>query len=304
MLESCIGLGLVNVLLSTAQLLLEWERTGTLPLQSDQKPWPLFVDCSNSADHELRRLAEESFEDTIRRLRRFPVVLMALRIMSYKARLRLKNDLPASKPDATERINVLGELIQNRHQHSSRVLDDLDELCESLAEKLRDEAIAEDVAEILKFQSNGPNAAWRLAEAVTLLMRDPLQIQHVVKCLNSCLMVGERNGLAVERRVQFRNTRDGKKTGMMRSIVLSNSLLDFLVHRHLRGPGKKGNTKPKVLPLSECLNILRERYGLYVDQAPAWTSRFLSSCFLKIVACLKTDCVTWGCLLESMMRNQ
>jgi len=266
MLESCMSLGLANLLLSTARTLFEWEQTGTIP--KDQLPWPLFVDCSNSADHILRRLAEESLEDAQRRLRRFPIVLMALRILSYKARLRLKTDLPVSRPDATARINCLGEILHRRHPQSHRVLDDLDELCASLAEKLDSDSVSEDVAEVLRGDGSGPNPAMRLAEAVTLLMGDKLQIGHIMKCLNSCLMLGDKNGLAVERRVTLRIPQRGKKTAMARSIVLSNTVLDFAVHRHLRRAGKKGATKENPLSFSEFLQTLRMRYGLYVDQAP------------------------------------
>jgi hypothetical protein len=48
MLEAGIGLGMVNLLLSTAVCLSEWERTGGIP--GDQKPMPLLVDCSHGLD--------------------------------------------------------------------------------------------------------------------------------------------------------------------------------------------------------------------------------------------------------------
>ncbi len=52
----------------------------------------------------------------------------------------------------------------------------------------------------------------------------------------------------------------------MYSIVLSNTALEFLVHRHLRRNTK--GFKPTALSLPTFIELLRERYGLYVDQAP------------------------------------
>jgi len=50
----------------------------------------------------------------------------------------------------------------------------------------------------------------------------------------------------------------------MRSIVLNNTLLDFLVHRHLCKQTKKHQS----LSYGQFLDILRKDYGMFVDQAP------------------------------------
>ena len=55
-------------------------------------------------------------------------------------------------------------------------------------------------------------------------------------------------------------------TGNVRSIVFSNALLDFLVHRHLRKDAT--GRAPRVLTLRQFLDILREHYGLHVDREP------------------------------------
>lgn len=49
-LESGIGLGLTNLVLSTTRILAEWERTGVVPEVGSQSPWPLFVDASQGQD--------------------------------------------------------------------------------------------------------------------------------------------------------------------------------------------------------------------------------------------------------------
>ncbi len=62
--------------------------------------------------------------------------------------------------------------------------------------------------------------------------------------------------------------RNGKKTGMMKSVVLTDAMLDMLVHRHLRKAGKGGETRSHSLSFNEFVEKLRDRYGLFVDQAP------------------------------------
>jgi hypothetical protein len=59
MLESVIGLGLLNVFLSCLASALHWQKTGTLLPKDKQASWAIFVDASNGADHQLRRLSED-----------------------------------------------------------------------------------------------------------------------------------------------------------------------------------------------------------------------------------------------------
>lgn len=265
MLESCIGLGLTNILLSTASALFHWEQHGELP-QRDT-PWRLMVDCSGGADQELRRLSEEITDDAMRRLHRLPVVLMTLRILEYQSRYEIDN-LPAKRPDATARINVLGDVLRQRHEHSTMILRDIRKHCVKLTQRFKEEDIGDASVNILDDEAAIQNPVVRLAETVTQMMGDRLQVSHIQKCINSCLMTGQSNGLASERRVTFQTMRNGKKSGMMKSILLTDTMLDFLVHRHLRKPAKGGNTKPNPISFNDFVTLLRERYGLLVDQAP------------------------------------
>ncbi len=276
MLESSIGLGLTNIFLSTAKMLLEWEKTGTLPQAQSPAPWPLFVDCSSGSDRNLRRVAEESLEECERLLRRIPVILMALRIIEDKASSRIEKMLPPKRPDITNRINELGEIIHGRHSKSAMLLDDLAESCHRIVRQLDGATGVDDVIAMLN-EDSSPNPVWRLAEAVTLMMGEKAQTQAVNSCLKSCMMLDEANGIAAQRNVRFSTGRKGKMSGTVRSVVLTNTMLDFLVHRHLRQPGKKGRTQPNPLAFSgnasrpgseSFLRILREQYGLCIDQAP------------------------------------
>lgn len=210
-------------------------------------------------------------DDMYRRLKRLPVSLMALRIAGTKAKndRKLITELPPSRPDATARINYLGELIQQRHSLHERLHDDVWEKANQCLEQLRDIPGCEDAVAILENETAIPNVVWRMSEAIIHVMGDRLQLKQLTDCLTSCLIVGESQGLAVERRAQFKAVRSGKKSGTVRSIVLTNTMLDFLVHRYLRKPGKKGTTQQHSLSFTEFLSILRERYGLYVDRAPS-----------------------------------
>ncbi len=137
-----------------------------------------------------------------------------------------------------------------------------------LSERLEAEDIGTVYRDILDDEVAIVIPVWRLAEVAVQMMGDKIQIAHVLACLNSCMMTGSSNGLAMERRVTFQTMRNGKKSGMMKSVVLTDTVLDFLVHRYLRKPGKGGNTKPNPISFNDFVTLLRDRYGLLVDQAP------------------------------------
>jgi len=79
-------------------------------------------------------------------------------------------------------------------------------------------------------------------------------------------MLDEPNGIGRRRRVRLRVETTGRKTADVVSVILSNTALEFLVHRHLRSHGK--GCKPKELSLPRFIDLLRDRYGFYIDQAP------------------------------------
>lgn len=129
MLEAGIGLGMTNLLLSTANLLTVWEVTGQVPESAQQVSIPLFVDCSQGQDKVLRDLSEGSASEGIRRFERLPLLMMLLRVLDDRVRIdrKLRDSLPANIPDATDWINLLGEIYQERHQRTDAITDALDE---------------------------------------------------------------------------------------------------------------------------------------------------------------------------------
>jgi len=267
MLESLIGLGLSTVFLGTVAAMIHWDAHGSLPARNEQPALPVFVDASSGADHALRRLSEESMEGITRALDRLPMVLMCLRILDGKARYDrdLRQHQPTG-PDATAWIDLLGKIRHRDHERSTRILDDLDEKCLVLADALHTEGLDPEVVEMLRNYEANDDPVSRLAEAITSLMGEKNQRTNYQSFLDSCLMLDAPNGLGLRRRVNLRNVKKGRKTGDVRSIILSNTALDILVHRHLHKAAK--GKRERALPFVEFLEILRERYGLYVDIAP------------------------------------
>lgn len=266
MLESGIALGMTHLLLSTASLLSVWEITGQVPKSDQQNSLPLFVDCSQGQDKILRDLSESSSTECIRRYERLPLLMMLLRVLDDRVRIdrKLRESLPANIPDATAWVNLLGEIVQERHPRAEAVLDALDEDCLRLAEALeRDQEIPEpEIAHYLRHNQGNP--ALRLAETLCELMGDKLQRTHYVKSLDSALMVDLPNGLAVKRRMR-RSANSGERRAQdLRAIVLTPPVLEFLVHRHLR----RTATESTPLSLQDFITLLRDRYGLYIAQEP------------------------------------
>ncbi len=258
MLESCLSVGLTNVFLSTLSIMIEWERTNLTPEKADQKPWPLFVDCSSSLDTKIRDFSEECIDDLVQRLSRLPICFMCLRILDQRARAERLRGLPQTMPDPSAFINFLGELIHGQSDESRDIQRDIRRTCHKLADTLKD---MQETGLVQILENDDIPPVWRLAEAVVIMMGDKLQIAHFRKSLDSCMMIDEPNGIARKRKTTIKG-----KMAERRSVVLTNTVLDFLVHRHLR-KAKKG-TGRAVLSLSRFIDILRDHYGFYIDAAP------------------------------------
>lgn len=258
MVESCLAIGLTNIYLSSFYSLNEWERKqGILPESKEQRPWPLFVDCSVSLNHSLRKLSEESVDDLLQRIERLPALMCCLNILDYYTQNHMdKKNIPSPYPDPSNRINFLGDIIYGRHSKSGQIELLLNTKCHELAAEFEEQK-ENDIASVLRNQNLHP--VWRLAEALVNSMGYSNQFTKYRGLLDSCLMINEPNGIGRKRVA----TTGGKRSDQ-RSIVLTNTSLDFLVHRHLR----KHGTSWKVLSLSEFINILKDSYGFYIDDQP------------------------------------
>ena len=266
LLESCIAVGMTTILTSTIEILFEWVETGEIRKSSRQEPARLFVDCSNGADRHLRTLAEQSFDDFMRRIERFPVILMALRLLDYSARYdrKIKGLAIPTWPYATDWLNLLGELLHERRDEAQLILHEIDGKAEELAEKLEQDY--PEAAEMLRNKSQ-PNPVWRLAESLTSLQPRSSSQANVIQMLDSTLLSDRPNGLAVKRTTTRNIVGTGtRKRREVRSLVYADSVLDYLVHLHILRSGNSPGVRP--LSFKEFIYRLRERYGLCIDVAP------------------------------------
>ncbi len=265
MLESCLSLGLTNIYFSTINMLSVWKKTGILPTHDDQRSWPLFIDCSTGNDKDLRSLAEESMSHLIRQLVSLPNILMSMGIIETKIRndRQLRELIPILTPDSTEYINLLGSIYNNLHPRSEKLFDDFDEKCLQIADALEaNNGIESELQELLRGSDNPID---RLAESLCKLMGEKNLFAKHLTALNSLLIIDKPNGMAQKRKV--RKTVSGKTLSFdARSIVLTNTMLDFIVHRHLRKAAKR--KRPNTLTFIDLLHILKDQYGLYVDESP------------------------------------
>ena len=260
-LESCMTVGMTAILTSVVDMLFSWSETGTVPPKHEQAPACIFVDCSNGMDSRLRNVAEQSLDDLMRRVERLPEVLMTLRLLDHLSRYnsRIKKLNVRKRPYATEWLNLLGEVLHERHQEASTIHGRMEDDGNQLAEALEKEY--PDAAAMLHDDEGEPNAIRRAAAALTPLLGYNLRA-NLMGMVDSTLQTGRPNGLA-RKRVK---TRGGRRRPDVRSLVVSDSTLDYLVHRHLLRKGKQLHQRP--LPFVAFLRTIRERYGLHVDAAP------------------------------------
>jgi hypothetical protein len=265
LLESCVAIGLTTIATGAIELLFEWATTGAIRKKADQQPTRLFVDCSNGVDRSLRALAEQSMDDFMRRIERFPVVLMMLRILDHGARYdpKLKKLNISTRPYATEWVNLLGELLNKGREEAGPVLYEVDRKAHELADRLVEDY--PEAAEMLRNDESQPNPVWRLAESLTSLQGRKNTQGNLISLIDSALMIDRPNGLAAKRGVRRKDSvsRLAKKSDL-RSLVFTDSVLDYLVHLHVRP--KKNHSRP--LSFKAFVHGIWERYGFCVDVAP------------------------------------
>jgi hypothetical protein len=266
LLESCIAVGLTPVLTSATGILLEWAATVAILDKCKQTPAYLFVDCSNGIDHRIGWIGEQSFDDFVRRLDRLPVILMALRLLDWGAKrtATIRRMTTTTAPYATTWIALLGDILFERVPESAAILGRLDQDAQALADKLADEN--PDVAAVLRQDCSNRNPAWRLAEGLCVLMSKSSLWGNLYSGLDGFLNVNRPNGLAVKRRVHQVDPVTGKKTREIRSLVFTDSVLDYLVHLHVLPSGNRDGVRQ--ISLREFISKIHDRYGFCVDVSP------------------------------------
>lgn len=267
LLESCISIGMTTILTSSVRILTDWAEKGKVGVSNQQMPVYLFVDCSNGVNRDMRALADQSMDDFMRRVEHFSVILMALRLLDHSARFntKIRKLEIASKPDAAEWINMLGSILHERQPEAKNIFFDMNGKALQLAEQLKDDY--PEAAAILENEEGERNPVWRLAESLTLLQGGSNARGNMVAMIDSTLLTNRPNGLAAKR-TTIRNsaTSQTRKRRDVRSLVFTDSVLDYLVHTHVLPSGSGSGTRS--LSFREFIHKIRNRYGLLVDTAP------------------------------------
>jgi len=270
-LESCLAIGMTSITTSSIQIVCDWAETGKISKPNEQQPTPLFVDCSSGSNRHLRLLSEQNMDDVLRRSENYSKAIVAMKLMDHYVRhnsgLQEKHKDIMDQNDSTEWLNFLGDVLHRRIPESDLILGMIDMQTNQLSEKLT-EKFGEDYEPsiILKNLRGNDNPALRLAEGLTAMKHPGATHGLVVKLLDSGLMSDRPNGLSKKRSVARRvGPGSNVKRRLVRSIVFTDWLLDYLVHLHLSvngGPDRH-------LSLQDFLVELRNRHGLFIDQAPA-----------------------------------
>jgi len=267
LLESCMAVGLTTILTSSIEILLDWGETGEIQKKCEQEPAYLFTDCSNGVDRRLRAIAEQSMDDFMRRIQRFPIILMALRLLDWGARYDRKIkalEIP-TKPYATLWLNMLGDLLNERREEAKAVLYDLGLKAETLAERLKEDY--PEAANTLWNIESQPNPVWRIAESLVSLQGRKNTLSKLIVLIDSAMLAARPNGIALKRTATRKVAGMGtRKRSEIRSIVLTDAVLDYLVHLHVLPSGSR--KRIRVLSFRDFISVLHKRYGFCVDVAP------------------------------------
>jgi hypothetical protein len=124
-----------------------------------------------------------------------------------------------------------------------------------------------EAAKLLIDDSAEPNPVWRLAEALTSLQGRGNTQALLIKLLDSVVLIERPNGLAMKRSVlRVDAPGSARKWREVRSLVFTDTLLDYLVHLAVLPPGNQRGVR---LPsFKSFLRYLRERYGFCIEVAP------------------------------------
>lgn len=269
MTESCMAVGLSSIVAGVVEVVLGWAATGDV---ADQSPSSVFVDTSAGADRGLRSIAEQSMDEYLRKLERLPVVLMALRLLDYRSRnnsavqKRFERDELSSSPVAKEWVDFLGEVLHDRCPPESRqILDGFEILAQELAEESNEKGYYA-AAKELRGDDVQPNPVWRLAETLTSWQGRHVR-ENMHKLVDSSLHIDRPNGLATKRRTRRKASGSaGPQSRVVRSMVFTDTVLEYLVHRHVLPSGSGKSLR--AVSFGEFIAVLRKRYGFCVDQAP------------------------------------
>jgi hypothetical protein len=265
-LEASMALGLFSMFTCTAEMLFVWFEQGALPAFDKQAPASFFVDASSGVDGKLREASETSMGDFFRRLESLPVILMCIRLLDFEAQSdeQLKVHRKSIRPHANTWIDLLGQILHGRVPESRDLHRYFARLANQLAANLEDEHEA--AAELLNANEVQDNVVIRMATCLTYLQGRSKTLTNMLEWIDCALMAKTPAALTRKRSVSRVTGGMGSSRRDVRSFVLTDDFLDYIVHLHVARSRTDGVQRP--LSFQQLLQAMRERHGLYVDQCP------------------------------------
>jgi hypothetical protein len=262
MLECLIGIGLWHSFFASLSIAQHWERHHSLPHDGICLTFQVFADSSNGTDSRLRDLAEASGFEMVRFINEATNALAVIRVLDAAA--RNSRHLKAHVPDVRGMeawLSLLGQVRNDTHQSSGSILDGLAEKCSLLLTKFEETGDAPDACNVLRSSLATSDPARALAEALTMVMTPKNLQTRYFQFIDSSGMVNEPHGLLKKRKVSRRSESGNVQRGEASSVVLSNALLDTLVHTQLAK--KQGKVS-----FLDFIQLLKSDYGILVDEVP------------------------------------
>lgn len=260
-LEVIIGLNLFATLSSYARILHVWFDTGSVLVEGGQRPYKVFVDCSNGQNKEIRRSAEECFGEALRRYLSTVMPAKVYQIVSSEAMLDRLTNFPPSGSDPRALLEEAGAILNSEdHRVISGLRRKADDLYAELTESEEDKLLAANLT-----QEESP--AVGLARVVREMMGAKLLEGNMVQLLDSVLGAGrDERGTSMIAKRRSQKSRGGvsREYSMERSLRLSDDALETLVHRLRIDPiiGKE-----RRYTVQQFIDDIADRYGLCVDRA-------------------------------------
>jgi hypothetical protein len=247
-------------------MLFVWFEQGALPAFDKQAPASFFVDASSGVDGKLREASETSMGDFFRRLESLPVILMCIRLLDFEAQSdeQLKVHRKSIRPHANTWIDLLGQILHGRVPESRDLHRYFARLANQLAANLEDEHEA--AAELLNANEVQDNVVIRMATCLTYLQGRSKTLTNMLEWIDCALMAKTPAALTRKRSVSRVTGGMGSSRRDVRSFVLTDDFLDYIVHLHVARSRTDGVQRP--LSFQQLLQAMRERHGLYVDQCP------------------------------------
>lgn len=262
MLECLIGLGIWHTYLASLNTVVYWERHRKLPENGTCGPFQMLADASSGSDTRLRDLAEASGSEFQKFINEATVALAVFRVMDAAARFNEDLESYAPKPGETrEWLDLLGSVRNSIHPDSAPVIYSLKEKCKILLRNLKIEDEESECCRVLQTSLVKEDPARALAESLAFAMGTRLLQRNYFTFADSAGMVSEPHGLIKKRKTSRRSDSGKTQRGEARSVVLSNALLDTVVHTLVSKHQAHASFR-------DLLNALKFDYGILIDEAP------------------------------------